>query len=276
MAQVAVTAMTLEQIQNKAPSVFAVSPSNKTSSRYAFVPTTQVITDLGQEGWVPVSAREANVRDETKEGYQKHIIRFRHPDLSFNKLINVGDIVPEIVLTNSHDAKAAFHLHAGIFRLVCRNGMIVADATIAKVCIKHVGYASADAHKAGQTLFQEIPKLTANVESMQAMRLQDTEATILANSAAMVRWPVDDTHVLPFDPALLLTCHRTADKELTLWNAFNRIQENLLQGGIRYRTVENKKQRTRKVNGINEDIRINKALWMLAENMLKLKQSSVH
>ena len=47
MAQIAVSALTQEQIRNKAPSVFAEQTSGKTSSRYAFVPTTQVITDLG-------------------------------------------------------------------------------------------------------------------------------------------------------------------------------------------------------------------------------------
>jgi len=189
-------------------------------------------------------------------------------------MISVGDLIPEIVLTNSHDALSAFQLHAGIFRLVCSNGMVVADATIAKVCIKHVGYASVNVRLAGQALFQDLPKLTEKVESMQAIHMQSQEAEITARSAAMVRWPVDDTHTLPFDPVHLLECHRTADEKPTLWNVFNRIQENMVKGGVRYRTVNNRKQRTRRITGIGEDIRVNKALWSLAESMLLLKQGS--
>lgn len=272
MPMIAVTALTREQILRDAPSVFAEQPSGKTSNRYAFVPTTQVIDDLGQAGWLPVSARESNVRDEAKEGYQKHMVRFRHPELSFDRLLNVGDIIPEIVLTNSHDALSAFHLHAGIFRLVCSNGMVVADATIAKVCIKHVGYASQAAHNAGQVLFQNLPQLTKTIASMQAMQLRAPEASLMANHAAMTRWPVDDTHTPPFDPNRLLTARRTADADLTLWNVFQRIQENMIKGGIHYRTKKNVAQRTRKINSINEEIRVNKALWAFAESILELKR----
>jgi len=275
MPMIAVTALTREQILRNAPSVFAEQPSGKTSSRYAFVPTTQVINDLGQAGWMPVSAKESNVRDETKEGYQKHMVRFRHPELSFDRLLNVGDIIPEIVLTNSHDALSAFHLHAGIFRLVCSNGMVVADATIEKVSIKHVGYASQAAHNAGQMLFQNLPQLTKTIASMQTMQLRLPEASLMAHHAAMTRWSVADTQALPFDPTLLLAQRRTADADLTLWNVFQRIQENMIKGGVRYRTEKNVKQRTRRINSINEEIRVNKALWAFAESILELKRQEV-
>jgi len=272
MAQIAVTALTREEILNKAPSVFAEKPSTKTSSKYAFIPTTKIIDDLGREGWVPVSVRESLVRDEKKEGYQKHMVRFRHPGVTFGPTtLSVGDIIPEIVVTNSHDALSAFHLNAGIYRLVCSNGLLVAESTINSVSIKHVGYASSDAQEAGQLLFKELPLLTDKVSSMRGTHLHYEEAAAMAKSAAMLRWPVDATHALPFDSVELLKSHRRCDDDTNLWNIFNRIQENLLRGGIRYRTASNKKQRTRQVNSINEDIRLNKALWALAESMLLLR-----
>jgi len=42
----------------------------------------------------------------------------------------IDSLVPEIVLTNSHDGYASFQLMAGVFKFVCSNGMIVADSLV--------------------------------------------------------------------------------------------------------------------------------------------------
>ena len=46
----------------------------------------------------------------------KHIVVFRHPDIMITGK-DGDDAYPQILLTNSHDGKAAFNFRVGIFRL---------------------------------------------------------------------------------------------------------------------------------------------------------------
>src|SRR5437867_10014919 len=45
-----------DQLRVLAPSVFAAQPIPDVSSRYAFVPTPQLVSRLREAGWAPVSA----------------------------------------------------------------------------------------------------------------------------------------------------------------------------------------------------------------------------
>ncbi|EKL3980007.1 DUF945 domain-containing protein, partial [Morganella morganii] len=44
-------------------------------------------------------------------------------------------------------------------------------------------------------------------------------------------------------------------------------QENLIKGGLSGRTAKGKRSHTRAVTGIDGDIRLNKALWVMTEKM---------
>ncbi|MFZ8887334.1 MAG: DUF932 domain-containing protein, partial [Steroidobacteraceae bacterium] len=57
----------------------------------------------------------------------------------------------------------------------------------------------------------------------------------------------------------------------TLWNTYNVIQENLLKGGQRGRATTGRRMTTRPVTGIQQDVKLNRALWSLAEKMADLK-----
>lgn len=48
------------------------------------------------------------------------------------------------------------------------------------------------------------------------------------------------------------------------------MQENLLKGGLSGRTVQGKRTHTRAVNEIDSDVKLNRALWVMAENMMDL------
>jgi len=56
-----------------------------------------------------------------------------------------------------------------------------------------------------------------------------------------------------------------------LWTTFNTVQENLIRGGLRGRTAKGNRTSTRAVKGVSENVRLNKALWTLAEKMAQLK-----
>jgi len=61
------------------------------------------------------------------------------------------------------------------------------------------------------------------------------------------------------------------DRAPDLWTTFNRVQENIIKGGVRGRNATGKRTTTRAVNGIDQGVKLNRALWVLAEEMRKLK-----
>ena len=64
---------------------------------------------------------------------------------------------------------------------------------------------------------------------------------------------------------------RFEDRRDDLWTTFNRLQENLVKGGLEGRSRNGRATRTRPVNGIDQNVKLNRALWVLAEEMRRLK-----
>src|SRR3546814_20077482 len=66
---------------------------------------------------------------------------------------------------------------------------------------------------------------------------------------------------------------RFEERKADLWSTFNRVQENFIKGGLSGRAANGRQQRTRAVQGIDQNLKLNRALWMLAEGMQQLKRS---
>lgn len=254
------------QLSHLAPAIFADAPAQQVSDKYKFIPTIQVIDILRNQGWNPVQAFTSRVRDENREGFQKHSVRFARED---GEMI-AGDSKPEILLTNSHDAKCAYQIHAALFRMVCSNGMVVADTTFEKVAIRHQNFEQSDVIDASYRVIEQVPQIAAAVEGYKSLELTEEQQLAFASAAIKLKWA--DTGKEPIIAQDLLQTRRYADNGKNLWHTYNTVQENLLKGGI-YAGRSKKtgrRQRTRKVGSINEDIRLNKALWTLTDEMSKL------
>ena len=131
-------ALSDEELHRCAPSIFATQPIDTVSDRYSFLPTSSVLKGMRENGWLPVRAEQQSVRTEARRGFQKHLVRFARSEhlCSWEK----NQVRPEVVLLNSHDKSSAYQLHCRLFRLVCSNGMVVADATFHRISIKHFGF----------------------------------------------------------------------------------------------------------------------------------------
>jgi hypothetical protein len=70
----------------------------------------------------------------------------------------------------------------------------------------------------------------------------------------------------------LIEARRPEDQGRNLWTTFQRVQENALRGGQPGRTVQGRRMRTREVASIDRGVSLNRALWLLAEEMRKLKR----
>src|SRR3546814_6818217 len=64
---------------------------------------------------------------------------------------------------------------------------------------------------------------------------------------------------------------RHDDSRRDLWSVFNRTQENLIKGGLSARAANGRRQTTLPVQGIDNGIRLNRALWLLADGLRQLK-----
>jgi hypothetical protein len=254
-----------DQIRAVAPSVFAATPQAGVSERYAFVPTAQVVSKLREAGWSPVEASQQLVRLDDRRGFQKHVLRFQRHDV---KAI-VGEYTPELVLVNSHDRSSAYQLQAGLFRFVCGNGMIVSDSTFERVSIRHSGFTPDEVIEASFKLLDGIPAITSRVEVFKNRKLTTPELETFAGAALRLRF--DDENQTPINPNRLLDSRRWEDKGDDLWHVFNRVQENLIRGGqrdfSRRREDGRRFPRTRAIAGLDQNIRLNRELWNLAERV---------
>ncbi len=258
-----------EGLRRLSPSVFAEAPHHSRGLRYGFIPTIQVVEALRSEGWQPYSAREQSVRLDDRRGFTRHIVRLRQPGLVFDK---VDDTLPELVLMNSHDGTSAYQMHVGLFRLACLNGLVVSDTTFSKISVRHSGNVVDRVLEGAATVVRDVPQIAAHVGDMRALQLSHVEQEAFAGAALVMKY--DTPEASPITAAQLLGSRRTADQAQDLWTTFNRVQENLLRGGLRGRTTSGKRTRTREVKSITEDTRINKALWQLTEEMRKIKNAA--
>jgi hypothetical protein len=207
-----------------------------------------------------------------RDGFQKHMIRLRQAEFINNPLVP-GGLIPEIVLTNAHDGTGSFHLSAGIFRIICGNGLVVADSMFAAHKILHMGFQDNKVIDAVYDVVESTPRILSRVDEFKQIPLTRPEQEALAESALAVRYDDAQLTEKKFDVPALLQPKRRDDAAPTLWNTYNVIQEKLVTGGrfeqnARSRYVKNK---VRGITSVGENIRINKGLWMLTEKMAELK-----
>jgi hypothetical protein len=125
--------MSDDQLRRAVPSLFAERAHESRSEKYAYIPTVHVLSALRKEGFEVMAARQTRVRDAGHRNFTKHMLRLRHADLK------VDDTFPEVILINSHDGSSAYQIMAGMFRLVCLNGMVVSDGRSETVKVPHKG-----------------------------------------------------------------------------------------------------------------------------------------
>ena len=261
--------LSLDRLRNVVPSAFAQEAHESRSSRYTFIPTSAVIDGLMAEGFQPYAAMQQRTRDESKRDYTRHVIRFRHPGA---QPVNVGDSIPEIVLLNSHDGTSAYRLMAGLFRLVCSNGLVIAESTCADVSVRHSGNVVGEVIEGAFKVLDDTKTAIDASQRMAALTLSRPEQEVFAEAAAQLRW--DNPEETPIRAEQLLSNRRYGDDGNDLWKTFNRVQENVIRGGLRGRTTTNRRMTTREVTGVSENIRLNRALWTLAEKMEALKAAA--
>ena len=251
----------LDQLQSIAPSIFAEQPANKVSSRYGFVPTVSVVEELQNRGLVPVFAGQTLSRDEENRPFAKHLLRFR-PQYAPTV---VGQSVPEVVLMNSHDGSSGFKLWLGLFRMVCCNGMIVSDGVLGQVSVSHRSNAAQIVGDQSIGFMGQIDHIEDRVQRFMDRVLNYNEKDQLAETAAQIRWGKDRPAGLNHRDLLL--ARRIEDAGDSLWRVLNRIQENVIKGGVNLNRPR-RQSSTRLLRSVSDDARVNARLWEAADALV--------
>lgn len=251
-----------DQILGVAPSIFAETPHESRSQRYAYIPTAAVLAELRKEGFQPFMACQTRVRDEGKREHTKHMLRLRHASQ-----IN-GAEANEIILLNSHDGTSSYQMLAGMFRFVCSNGLVCGD-TVADVRVPLKGDVAGSVIEGAYEVLQGFERVKESRDAMRAITLDEGEAEVFARAALALKYDDPDKPAPITESQTLMP--RRFDRRPDLWSVFNRTQENLTKGGLHGRSANGRRQQTRPVQGIDSDVRLNRALWMLADGLRQLK-----
>jgi hypothetical protein len=263
-----------DQIRATAPLVFADAPTNPdVSSKYLFVNSETIIDDLAELGWKPVTASQRKARGKSTI-FSKHMISFQNPDITI-KGTDGDDAFPRIIMTNSHDGMQSFKFSVGIYRLVCSNGLVVADEEFSDFKIKHKGYSFEELRGVVNTAVADLPNRVEVLNTMKNTVLTQEQKSKLALDAMLIRAGItpgsSKATKFSYDAETItdiLHPKRKADIGDDLWKVFNVIQEKITQGDFHAALTGAKVRKVRKIKSFEKDLEVNKKLFKLATALL--------
>ena len=254
-----------EALYRHVPSIFAREAHDSRSERYVYVPTIDIVEGLRREGWFPFFAVQSVPRDGNRHGHAKHMLRLRRDD-------GIGkEEAAEVIIVNSHDGTSSYQMFAGMLRFVCTNSL-VAGERFDDVRVPHKGNIQHDIIEGVYTVAEDFPRLIDASETMKEIQLGEDERRVLAEASLVARYGKEES---PIRPDQIIQPRRREDAGQNLWMTYNTIQENMIRGGLhgQRRNAEGRIRRsqTRPINGIDQNVTLNRALWTLAEGMQRLK-----
>lgn len=249
--------MTIEQLRETVPAVFSTQPSPKMSNKYVFVPTIEIIENFNREGWQIATAKQMG-----KGIYGIHEIRFRNGELP-----KVGDSLVEAIIRNSHNGTATFSVSAGLHRLCCSNGLTVPTSLSESFNLRHKSFDIDEIKKLTESFASRLPIIQNSVEKMRNKEMSEKEKINFVKDATQVRWKIGEVPAT-LDLNSLLIPNRDEDKNNTLWNVFNVVQEKFVRGGVSYISNNGRKTGLKSLNNIISINSINTQLWEIAESMI--------
>ncbi|WP_070194446.1 DUF932 domain-containing protein [Escherichia coli] len=145
-----------------------------------------------------------------------------------------GQHVPEIILLNSHDGSSSYQMLPGYFRAICTNGLVCGQS-LGELRVPHRGNVVDRVIEGAYEVVGVFDRIEEKRDAMQSLVLPPPARQALAQAAL----------------------------------TYQTIQENMLKGGISGRSAKGKRIHTRAIHSIDTDIKLNRALWVMAETLLE-------
>jgi hypothetical protein len=247
--------LSLETIRQQAPAIFSTSPSPKMSSKYTFVPTIEILENFDREGWKVYSAKQLGSGQ-----FSSHEIRLRNGELP-----QVGDSLVEAVIRNSHNGMSTFSVSAGLFRLVCSNGLTVPTSVADAITVKHMKVDMGAVRMITDEFAERLPMIQRSVGRMQTTNLNEERTMDMLSKAYLIRW---EKGSVPSSIKLtdLILPEREGDVGNSVWKTFNVIQEKFVRGGTQYQSKKGRLVTMKELKNFHNINKINTNLWELAES----------
>ena len=239
-----------------------------------YIPTIDVLRGLRKEGFEPFMVAQGQSRVEGKAEFTKHLIRMRHVR-SGSGHVSTRPEANEIILINSHDGASSYQMLAGMFRFVCCNGLVVGKV-VEDIRIPHKGNIQGEVIEGAFRVLDDFEAVDASTEGMKALTLKPEEEGAFATAALALRFGerTEDQPPPPITAEQLIEARRPEDLGHSLWTTFQRVQENVMRGGQPGRSAQGRRLHTRPVGSIDRGVSLNRALWVLAEEMRRIKTSA--
>lgn len=277
------SALTVEQIKNLAPAVYAETKAENLSDRYVSLRSSDLIPIMQDYGYSPVQAIQKSSRKNSPHSHEHnaHMISFaRTSQADYDNCINPEEVRPEIILYNSHDGSSAVKLFAGCYRFICSNGIIAGEGFNARAY--HSKTAIQGFEDMLKTTVENLPVLMQRIQRLKNTQLDYDQQYQMARLSAASRWELygdlqdkekAGTYACNETFKNLLQVSRNEDNFQDAFTVFNRIQEGVIRGkayvkSITEHTPEGNLRKARPVGSVKENIRINSELWDIADSFV--------
>lgn len=248
------------------PNAFKTEPTNpNVSERYVQATTIDVVRDMAKLGWFPVQAKQCRTKKGSAGIRSFHMIAFQNPDV---KVMEGGEVeaYPRIILTNSHDGFNSFKFMVGLFRCICSNGLVIADAQYANMSIRHINYTFEELRLMVVSAIEKLPAQIECLNKMKETELTDEQKSEIAVKAIRLRKGIEEgkEYTISNEEIMdILKPVREEDHGNSLWATFNVIQEKLMKGGY-YLSNGKKSRKQRGITSIKKDLELNYHLYNIA------------
>jgi len=256
------TALPLDVVKNRAPQAFAKTAAPSVSNRYTFLSTERIIEDMGKLGWQVCDAKSKRGRKQVSNEFGNHIVKFFHPEVYIKDGEGNKEAYINILVMNSHNGVGSFRLEAGIFRLICSNGLIIRDKDMGTFKIRHSGYSFEQLQNVLSTLTESLPQVAEKITVYSNKLMTEEQQYSFAENALKLRNGGREATKEEIESVLI--SRRDEDNGNDLWKVLNRVQESILGGGNLVVGSNGKLRRARGIKNIEKDLQLNQAIWELS------------
>lgn len=259
-------ALSKEELTHLAPQTFNHIVGSNLTSKYVHIPTDTIVEDMEALGWFPYSVKTVKTRKKSAQT-AKHLIQFFNPDIVINNEEGKADMVPTLLLINSHDGSTAVRFEMGVFRFVCENGLVVKSRDFGGFKMKHIGYTFDDLRVYINNMVKELPTVVANLNKFSQVEMTPEQQHEFTVKAVEARFG-EEKQLTDEEIKNLLVAERKEDVGNTCWLVMNRVQEKLTNGGFSYLSVKGKPRKARAIKNFTQDIEFNQKIWSLLEELV--------
>jgi hypothetical protein len=163
--------------------------------------------------------------------------------------------------------KNSFTFTAGLFRMICENGLVVSTQEFENVKMRHMGYTFEELQERIKEMVERLPLTVESLNKMKQKQVEEKVAIKFAKKALTTRFTEDQIKVFKIDFKELIKPVRKEDEGSDLWSVFNVVQEKIITGDFTYLSG-GKTRKARQIKNFNQDLKVNKELFEMALELL--------